>query len=55
MRGEERFSAHGGVADPTAANKSRRLKLCHPACPGVPWNRSVAKWRDLLFLSIHLT
>jgi hypothetical protein len=23
---------------------------CHPACPGLPWNRSEAKWRDLLFL-----
>ena len=21
---------------------------CHPACPGVPWDRSDAKWRDLL-------
>jgi hypothetical protein len=24
---------------------------CHPACPGLPWDRSVAQWRDLLFLS----
>ena len=22
---------------------------CHPACPGLPWDRSVAKWRDLQF------
>jgi hypothetical protein len=22
---------------------------CHLACPGVPWDRSVAKWRDLRF------
>jgi hypothetical protein len=22
---------------------------CHPARPGLPWDRSVAKWRDLLF------
>jgi len=33
-----------------------RPLLCHPACPacpglpwGVPWDRSVAKWRDLQF------
>jgi hypothetical protein len=25
-------------------------QICHPACPGLPWNRSEAKWRDLLFL-----
>src|SRR6202021_254189 len=24
---------------------------CHPACPGLPWNRSEAQWSDLLFLS----
>ena len=23
---------------------------CHPACPGLPWDRSEAQWRDLLFL-----
>jgi hypothetical protein len=22
---------------------------CHLACPGVPWNRSEAQWRDLRF------
>ena len=33
---------------------------CHPACPGVPWNRSdlsrravEAKWRDLLCSQLH--
>jgi hypothetical protein len=20
------------------------LSLCHPACPGLPWNRSEAQW-----------
>jgi hypothetical protein len=25
-----------------------RPPLCHPACPGLPWDRSVAKPRDLL-------
>jgi hypothetical protein len=25
--------------------------LCHPACPGVPWDRSAAEWRDLQFHS----
>jgi hypothetical protein len=24
---------------------------CHPACPGLPWDRSVAQWRDLQYLS----
>jgi hypothetical protein len=24
---------------------------CHPACPGLPWNRSEAQWRDLQFPS----
>ncbi len=24
---------------------------CHPACPGAPWDRSAAQWRDLRFLS----
>jgi hypothetical protein len=23
---------------------------CHPACPGLPWDRSVAQRRDLLFI-----
>jgi hypothetical protein len=22
---------------------------CHPACPGLPWDRSEAEWRDLRF------
>ena len=22
---------------------------CHPACPGLPWNRSEAQWRGLRF------
>ena len=29
-----------------------RKKMCHPACPGLPWDRSEAQWRDLLFI-IH--
>jgi hypothetical protein len=24
-------------------------QICHLACPGVPWDRSVAEWRDLRF------
>jgi hypothetical protein len=23
--------------------------MCYPACPGLPWDRSVAQWRDLQF------
>src|SRR5580693_4184394 len=23
---------------------------CHPACPGLPWDRSEAQWRDRLFI-----
>jgi hypothetical protein len=32
------------------AKSSTFKRICHPACPGVPWNRSEAQWRDLLFL-----
>jgi hypothetical protein len=31
----------------TAENKSHRPKLCHPACPGLPWDWSEAQGRDL--------
>jgi hypothetical protein len=27
-----------------------RATTCHLACPGVPWDRSAAEWRDLRFL-----
>jgi hypothetical protein len=26
---------------------------CHLACPGVPWDRSVAQWRDLRFFWVN--
>ena len=32
------------------AKSSTFKRICHPACPGLPWNRSEAQWRDLLFL-----
>src|ERR1700723_2444133 len=41
--------------DPSAASDTRSATTlhekmrCHPACPGLPWDRSEAKWRDLLF------
>ena len=35
------------------AKSSSFKQNCHPACPGVPWDRSEAKWRDLRFLSVH--
>ena len=25
-------------------------RICHPACAGLPWNRSKAQWSDLPFL-----
>jgi hypothetical protein len=30
-------------------------QICYLACPGVPWDRSAAKWRDLrsLFFVSH--
>src|SRR3984957_5917495 len=37
---------------PNSSSKTSTPKQkCHPACPGLPWDRSEAKWRDLLFTS----
>jgi hypothetical protein len=35
---------------PSSVTNAAVLRMnCHPACPGVPWDRSEAEWRDLLF------
>jgi hypothetical protein len=35
---------------PNSSSKTSTPKQkCHPACPGLPWDRSEAKWRDLQF------
>jgi hypothetical protein len=53
------FDRKSGEAEGPAVRPGSRTKVSvplvlpqtrHPACPGVPWNRSEAQWRDLLFL-----